>query len=89
MAGKTRFQMAKEALKNWDGETIHVNKLKLLIMRELSSKEEGVRAYCRMLESCGIIKEVEHYQFKIDLNNDSLENEFKESDVEKFKKGEE
>ena len=87
MAGKTRYELAKEALKDWDGEVIHVNKLKLLIMKSLSSTEEGIRAYCRMLESCGIIKEVEHYRFKVDLSNDYLENEMKEA--KHYRKGKE
>ena len=70
MAGLTKFKMAKNALKDFDGKTIHVNVLKQLIMQELSSKESGVREYCRMLECAGVTKEVSEYQFKIDFSKD-------------------
>ena len=72
MAGKTKYEMAVEALKPFDGKILHVNELKMIIMRKLASSEPAVRGYCRLIETMGITKEVEHYKFKIDCSNEFL-----------------
>lgn len=86
MAGETMYKRAVNALKPYDGETIAVGKLKLIIMRELASSETAVRGYCRMLESCGITTEVENMRFKINVSNDMLR---PDKDVSQFRTEEE
>ena len=70
MAGLTKFQRASKMLEKHNGKTMHVNELRLIVIRELASDDKSVNQYLRLMNSLGLIHEESHLQFKVTLPND-------------------
>ena len=71
MAGKTKYIMAAEALKEHDGREMSLSELRLIIMKKLSVTQ--IDSYIQLLAATGITKEVrtplegQEWRFKIQL----------------------
>ena len=72
MAGKSRYMLALEALKDVDGKEISLGELRMIIMKKLSFAQ--VDSYLQLLDATGITKEVktplegQEWRFKINLD---------------------
>ena len=67
MTGKTMYQLALGVLLGRHEEVLHVDELKRLIMRELSSSAPGIIRYLKMMEETGLTKEIEPFKYQINL----------------------
>ena len=61
------YSRALKVLKKYNGETLHMNKLRLLIARELASDPSKITKYLRLFGSHDFITEIEHLYFKIEV----------------------
>ena len=64
--GNSRLVMVRKLLKEYDGQTLSLRELRVLLA-ELASQEKAITEYLRLLNGFGIINEIKHLQFKISL----------------------
>lgn len=70
MTGKTRYNLAVEALKEYDSKVLHISMLRKIIMQKLASVPNIVTGYLKLLEATGVTKEVKPFEFLIKIEND-------------------
>lgn len=66
MTGNNRYELAKKALIEHDGEVLSLEELKSVVMKKLASKESVVTEYLKLMDKTQLIKEKE--QGKFDIN---------------------
>ncbi len=60
--------MLVEALTAFDGETLKLADLKMLVIKKLAARPDNVRDYLTLMSSTNLIREVEPMLFKVTIN---------------------
>ena len=65
MAGKTKYEMAFDVLKEYKGRELHIEELRKIIMMKLGSDPRTVISYLKMMEATDLIKEIRSLIYEI------------------------
>lgn len=65
MGGKTRYDILRDALKAHEGELLHVEKLKQIVIRSLGTSGTTINGHLRWAQEAGMIHEEEAFMFRV------------------------
>lgn len=65
MAGKTQYQLAREAFSDLKGKVLSLSELTLEVKKRLASSSTAAQKYLKMMSELGLTTEIEPFKFKI------------------------